>query len=168
MTLRNLFAIWLCLLPILSLEATEEETNIVNIEGFERAEPLLKENPRYPRKKQIMREVGWTTVNYMVDPEGNTYDITIRSSSGDSLFDKAAIKAAEKYRYQPAKVNGSPVDSSAATTITFDLSGSENAVTKDFRSYMKLFLSSYSEDNEKRADYRLNKMKRVPAVSHYQ
>jgi TonB family protein len=168
MTLRHPRTIWLCFLPFFSLQAAEEETNIVDIEGFERAEPILKKNPRYPSKKQIMGEVGWTIVNYMVDPSGNTYDITVRSSSGDSLFDKAAIKAAEKYKYKPASVDGVSVDSSYSTTITFDLSGSENAVTKDFRSYMKLFLSSYSEDNEKRADYRLSKMKRVRAVSHYQ
>tara|TARA_B100001057_G_scaffold270696_1_gene270842 strand:- start:790 stop:1830 length:1041 start_codon:yes stop_codon:yes gene_type:complete len=168
MAWRLLPIILLFFLPIFSLQAAEEETNIVNIEGFEHAKPIVKENPSYPRKKQIMGEVGWTIVNYMVDPAGNTYDITVRSSSGDSSFDKAAIKAAEKYRYQPANVDGSPVDSSAATIITFDLSGSENAVSKDFRSYMKLFLTSYSEDDQKRADSRLRKMKRVPAVSHYQ
>ena len=97
MTLRNLFAIWLCFLPFFSLQATEEETNIVDIEGFERAEPILKENPRCPREKQITGEIGWTIVNYMVDPSGNTYDITVRSSSGERSFDRAAIKAAEKY-----------------------------------------------------------------------
>ena len=168
MTLRNLFAIWLCFLPILSLEATEEETNIVNIEGFERAEPILKENPRYPGGKLKKGEIGWTIVNYMVDPSGNTYDITVRSSSGDKSFDKAAVKSAEKYKYKPASVNGIPVDSSYSTKITFDFSDGEDAVTRGFRSSMKLFLSSYSEDNEKRADSHLNRMRRVRAISHYQ
>ena len=168
MTWRSLPIIVLFFLPTFSLQAAEEKNNIVNIDGFEHAKPIVTENPSYPRKKQKMGEVGWTIVNYMVDPAGNTYDITVRSSSGDKSFDRAAIKAAEKYRYQPATVDGSPVDSSAATRITFDLSGSENAVTKDFRLYMKRFLSSYSEDNKKRADSHLNKMKRVPAVSHYQ
>ena len=168
MTLRHPRSIWLCLLPIFSLQAAEEETNIVDIEGFERAEPILKENPRYPREAYKKGEIGWTIVNYMVDPSGNTYDVTVKSSSGDKSFDKVSIKAAEKYKYKPASVNGIPVDSSYSTKITFDFSDGEDAVTRGFRSSMKLFLSSYSEDNEKRADYRLDKMKRVRAVSHYQ
>ena len=72
----------------------EEETNIVNIEGFERAEPILVKNPRYPEGKRKKGEIGWTIVNYMVDPSGNTYDVTVRSSSGERSFDRAAIKAA--------------------------------------------------------------------------
>ena len=143
MTFRKFSTIWLCFLPILSLEATEEETNIVDIEGFERAEPILKENPRYPRDKQITSEIGWTIVNYMVDPSGNIYDVTVKSSSGDKSFDKVSIKAAEKYKYKPASVNGIPVDSSYSTTITFDFSDGDDAVTSYFRSYMMGFLKSY-------------------------
>ena len=169
MILKNLFAIWLCFLPILSLEATEEETNIVDIEGFERAEPILKENPRYPRDKQITREIGWTIVNYMVDPSGNTYDVTVRSSSGERSLDRAAIKAAEKYRYKPASVNGVPVDSSAATKITFDLRGKkEEGVTKKFGRHLEGFLKSYSEDDQKGSESRLKKMRIGLAHSHYQ
>ena len=91
MTLRNLFAIWLVFLPIFSLQAVEEETNILDIEGFERAEPIPKENPRYPREAFKKGEIGWTIVNYMVDPFGKTYDITVRSSSGERSLDRAAL-----------------------------------------------------------------------------
>ena len=170
MTLRNFFATWLFLLPIFSLQAAEEETNIVNIEGFERAEPILKENPRYPREAYKKGEIGWTIVNYMVDPSGKTYDITVRSSSGERSFDRAAIKAAEKYKYKPASVNGVPVDSSAATKITFDLMGNENeeGVTKKFGRYLEGFLKSYSEDDQKGSESRLKKMRTGLAISHYQ
>ncbi len=168
MTLRNLFAIWLFFLPSLSLEATGEETNIVNLEGFEHAEPILKENPRYPGGKLKKGEIGWTIVNYMVDPSGNTYDVTVKSSSGDKSFDKVSIKAAEKYKYKPASVNGIPVDSSYSTKITFDFSDGEDAVTYNFRSYLMGFLKSYSEDDQEGSESRLKKMRRVRAVSFYQ
>ena len=169
MTLRNLFAIWLFFHPTFSLQAAEEETNIVNIEGFEHAEPILKKNPKYPREKQLKREIGWTIVNYMVDPSGNTYDITVRSSSGERSFDRAAIKAAEKYKYKPASVDGVPVDSSAATKITFDLMGEkEEGVTKKFGHHLEGFLKSYSEDDQKGSESRLKKMRTGLAVSHYQ
>ena len=168
MTLRNLFAIWLCFLPSLSLEATEEETNIVNVEGFERAEPILVKNPRYPEGKRKKGEIGWTIVNYMIDPAGSTYDISVKSSSGDKSFDRVSIKAAEKYRYKPASVDGVPVDSSGSRRITFDFGDGEDAVTRGFRSSMTLFLTSYSEDDRKGSESRLKKMRRVSAVSHYQ
>ena len=169
MTLRNLFAFWLFFHPIFSLQAAEEETNIVNIEGFEHAEPILKENPKYPREKQLKGEIGWTIVNYMVDPSGNTYDITVRSSSGERSFDRAAIKAAEKYKYKPASVDGVPVDSSAATKITFDLmEEKEEGVTKKFGRYLEGFLKSYSEDDQKGSESRLKKMRTGLAHSHYQ
>ena len=132
----------------------EEETNIVNIEGFERAEPILKKNPRYPREKQTTLEIGWTIVNYMVDPSGNTYDVTVRSSSGERSFDRAAIKAAEKYKYKPASVNGVQVDSSYSTKITFDFDGVGDGVTKKFRRHLEGFLKSYSEDDQKGSESR--------------
>ena len=141
----------------------------MDIEGFERAEPILKENPRYPREKLKTLEIGWTIVNYMVDPSGNTYDVTVRSSSGERSLDRAAIKAAEKYKYKPASVDGVPVDSSAATKITFDLSGKkEEGVTKKFGRHLEGFLKSYSEDDQKGSESRLKKMRTGLAHSHYQ
>ena len=143
MILINLFAIWFFFLPFFSLEAAEEETNIVNIEAFEHAAPILKVNPWYPGGKLNKGEIGWTIVKYMVDPSGNTYDVTVKSSSGDKSFDKVSIKGAGKYKYKTASVNGIPVDSSYSTTITFDFSDGDDAVTSYFRSYMMGFLKSY-------------------------
>ena len=58
----------------------------------------------------------------MVDPEGNTYEIEATAYAGDRSFFGAAKRAAERYQYGTAHVDGRPIYSGAATRIPFRLS----------------------------------------------
>ena len=60
-------------------------------------------------------------LNYMVDPEGNTYEIEATTYAGDRSFVDAAKTALLSYNYMTSHFNGEPMHSSAANKITFRL-----------------------------------------------
>ena len=72
--------------------------------------PIKKANPRYPARARARGIEGWVQLHYMVDPSGNTYDIEIVGSNGDQSIERAAIKAARKYKYRPGEYEGEPTD----------------------------------------------------------
>ena len=60
-------------------------------------------------------------LNYMVDPEGNTYEIEATTYAGDRSFVDAAKTAARRYNYMTSHFNGEPMHSSAVNKATFRL-----------------------------------------------
>ena len=80
-------------------------------------------------------------LNYMVDPEGNTYEIEATAYAGDRSFVNAAKRAARRYRYTPAHFNGEPMHSGAATRITFRLSREQVGARPAFVELYKAFFN---------------------------
>ncbi len=62
--------------------------------------------PTYPRMSQRLREEGTTIVLVEIDTEGNVTRASISKSSGFERLDEAALEAARKARFTPAKVGG--------------------------------------------------------------
>ena len=56
----------------------------------------------------------------MVDTKGNTYDIEVVDSNGNRFLELAAVRAAKKHKYKPAKFQGKPIDASSALTCFCD------------------------------------------------
>ena len=75
----------------------------VDVSVYSPPVPTKKVNPKYPARARARGIEGWVQLHYMVDPSGNTYDIEIVDSNGDRSIERAAIKAARKYKYQPAE-----------------------------------------------------------------
>ena len=103
-----------------------EETAAV-IETFKPPEAKSRSAPKYPKSAQHRSQEGWVTLSYMVDTAGKPYDITVVRSSGIEAFEKAAVKAAKRWRYEPAELNGRKIDAGTAVSITFGLSGRTGA-----------------------------------------
>ena len=121
----------------LSQEHADE--HVVAIRRYVPAVPQKKRNPRYPINSLQQGKEGWVVLNYMVDPEGNTYEIEATAYAGDPSFVKAAKRAAKRYQYEPAHFNGEPMHSGAATRITFRLSegqiGARPAFVRRYRAF---------------------------------
>jgi len=99
----------------------EKSTAVVVSKGTD-AVPVEREPPDYPVKALKDRIEGWVVVSMVVNPEGGTEDITILETSIDRYFEKAAIKAVEKWTYEPATRNGVPVTQAKNTArLTFKI-----------------------------------------------
>lgn len=73
-------------------------------------QPLVKIAPRYPDRALMRGIEGDCTVEYTVREDGTVENIRVVESACDSyLFEKAAVAAAARFRYQPRTADGQPV-----------------------------------------------------------
>ena len=76
---------------------------------------------RYPTAAMRARQEGWVVVSFTVDPDGKTSDVKVVESQPRHVFDRAAIDAVERYRFNPAMKSGVAVSSVKQQRIEFKL-----------------------------------------------
>jgi protein TonB len=89
----------------------------------QRVEAKLKRSvkPEFPAEAFDKGLSGLVIVSYTVDVEGKTQDIRVESSDPPEVFDKAAMNAVRRWRYEPATIDGVPAESQMKLTIRFKL-----------------------------------------------
>ncbi|MFZ9129060.1 MAG: energy transducer TonB [Pseudomonadales bacterium] len=99
--------------------------------------PIVKVQPQYPRRALSRGLAGYVIVEFTVTEAGTVRDpIVIENcahipnvrnptecvDSPNSVFDSAAMKAAEKFKYKPKVIDGVPVETAGVQNkITFEL-----------------------------------------------
>ena len=71
---------------------------------------IVKPQPHYPEPALRKGIQGYAIVEFTVSTFGTTKDIRIIASEPGSIFDRAAIRATEKFKYKPKIVNGKAVE----------------------------------------------------------
>lgn len=75
--------------------------------------------PKYPPSALRAGASGTVTLNVQVDPQGKPSEITIVQRSGNRDLDRAALKAANDWRFQPAIHNGKAVAAAVKVPVEF-------------------------------------------------
>jgi len=90
--------------------------------------PTIKELPAliYPKTAQQNNYMGKTAVHVLVSKNGTVLGTEIYQSSGYSVLDSAAMDYCERITFNPATVNGIPVNSKTVFSIKFSLSNQES------------------------------------------
>ncbi len=108
--------------PVLAVAPADPGVDVgidSNLGDFSLAEgdylPLVRVEPMYPRRAQSRGLEGHCDLELTVTPLGTTTDVRAIECSS-SLFERASIQAAQKFRYKPRVVNGTPV---AATGVKY-------------------------------------------------
>ncbi len=72
--------------------------------------PLVRVQPQYPRRAQERGIEGYVIVELTVNEDGTVppESIIIIEAEPKGYFERAATKAAEKFKYKPKVVNGQP------------------------------------------------------------
>ncbi|NVJ97946.1 MAG: energy transducer TonB [Alphaproteobacteria bacterium] len=72
--------------------------------------PLVRVQPQYPRRAQERGIEGYVIVELTVNEDGTVppESIIIIEAEPKGYFERAATKAAEKFKYKPKVVNGKP------------------------------------------------------------
>ena len=91
--------------------------------GGPRVEPKLKRSvkPDFPAEAQAKGISGIVTLGYTVDVEGKTQNVRVESAEPPGVFDKAAMSAVRRWRYEPATVDGVPTEFELRMAIRFTL-----------------------------------------------
>jgi len=71
--------------------------------------PIVRVQPQYPRRAAERGIEGYAIVELTVTAAGTTTDIRVVEAQPEGIFDRAAIRAAEKFKYKPKMVNGKSV-----------------------------------------------------------
>lgn len=76
--------------------------------------------PEYPPRALDKGESGSVTVEFVVDVSGQPRDVRVTASQPEAVFDKAALSAVRRWRYEPVIVDGVPVEIPTRTVIRFE------------------------------------------------
>lgn len=77
--------------------------------------------PRYPATAQRKGIEGWVEMEFTIAANGNVKDIAVRSAQPAGVFEEAATRAIEQWKYRPVTRNGRAVDQRARLRLRFDL-----------------------------------------------
>lgn len=77
---------------------------------------------RYPKLCERLGQEGRVVLKVYVTPAGTAREVQVQASSGFSCLDDAARKAAERWRYEPARQRGQAIGVWFPFVINFSLS----------------------------------------------
>jgi protein TonB len=78
--------------------------------------------PKYPPQAVRQRHEGTVVLLVLVGTDGSAKDVKVDQSSGFRELDQAAIQAAQRWKFNPAKKGGAAVEGYARVPVTFNLS----------------------------------------------
>ncbi len=78
--------------------------------------------PAYPTRARERNVEGWVDLEFTVTKDGATRDPVVRGAEPADTFDRAAIDAVKRWRYEPRVVNGAVVEQRVETRLRFQLS----------------------------------------------
>ncbi|NOH71773.1 TonB family protein [Vibrio pectenicida] len=89
----------------------------------QQAMPIYRVEPRYPAKAEKRKVEGYVLIRFTIDPTGKPVDIQVQKSQPKYMFDREAIYAIKKWKYQPKIVDGKSVSQQGQTVkLEFTLS----------------------------------------------
>lgn len=88
----------------------ETATSLTAAGGGDRDEvPLVRVDPNYPPRARQQGIEGYVDVRFTITAVGTTADVEVYRSKPPNIFDREAIRAVRKWRYNPKMENGAPV-----------------------------------------------------------
>ncbi|MGJ8670176.1 MAG: energy transducer TonB [Oceanococcus sp.] len=84
--------------------------------------PIVKVAPVYPRRAQTRGIEGWVLLSFTVTETGSVIDPLVIDAEPQGVFDNAAKKAVQRFKYKPRVVDGKPqIVTGVEHLITFQL-----------------------------------------------
>lgn len=104
-------------------------------------------------------EEGWTELAFMVDPGGKPFEVTVIRSTGNKTFDEVAADAIEHSTFQPAVLNGKPIESGYEMRYLFFYIGLDSGASSGFARPYRELLTAVATGDKAAADAALKKIK---------
>lgn len=84
--------------------------------------PIVKVAPQYPRRAQERGISGSVLVEFTVTETGSVEDVVVIEAIPPGYFERAATRAALKFKYKPKVINGEPQRTAGVRNlITFEM-----------------------------------------------
>ena len=82
--------------------------------------PLVRVEPQYPPQAQRRGLEGWVHVRFTITTAGSIKNASVVKSS-HGVFERAALQAVSKWKYQPQTKDGKPIEASSETVLRFEM-----------------------------------------------
>lgn len=109
----------------LETAAVSEAGNIGMGGGADRdVVPLVRIEPDYPMNARQRGIEGWVVVEFTISTAGTVRDAEVVASEPGTIFDKAAVQAVRKWKYQPKIKDGKPIERAGVKVrLDFEMEG---------------------------------------------
>ena len=84
------------------------------------ARAIHQPDPEYPRRARIARVEGLVILDVVIRTDGTVGDVTVIQGLGMKCTE-AAIDAVRRWKFEPASVNGQPVEEIRTFEVEFNL-----------------------------------------------
>ncbi|MDX1442214.1 MAG: energy transducer TonB [Gammaproteobacteria bacterium] len=91
-------------------------------------QPVRMEAPEYPRSALRRGEEGYVVIEFTVQTDGSTTDLEVIESEPRNTFDREAMRAVSRWRFEPALRDGRPVQTRLQHTIEFNLNDDQGSL----------------------------------------
>jgi protein TonB len=98
------------------------ESKVIRIRPGGQVEPpklIFQPKPEYPPLARMARIQGVVRLEAIINRDGTVQDLTL--ISGHPLLVKAAFDAVSRWRYEPTRLNGQPVEVVMEFDVNFNL-----------------------------------------------
>ncbi|TXR52138.1 energy transducer TonB [Reinekea thalattae] len=80
--------------------------SFADLGGSQELVPLYRVPPQYPPAAQRQNLEGYVELSFTIDPEGKVRDIKVLNAEPRNVFDRDAIRALRRWKYQAKIVDG--------------------------------------------------------------
>ena len=91
---------------------TKSMGNLTQGGGDRDAVPVVRIDPDYPMQARQRGIEGWVVVEFTISTAGTVKDATVLASEPGNVFDRSALNAVRKWKYNPKVQGGKPVERS--------------------------------------------------------
>ena len=86
--------------------------------------PLVRIEPDYPMNARQRGLEGWVVLEFTISSAGTVKDAAVVASEPGTIFDKAALQAVRKWKYNPKVKDGKPVERTGIKVrLDFEMEG---------------------------------------------
>jgi TonB family protein len=114
--------------PTRAATGAQNSATTANNAGSAAADPASKlkrtrkVDPEYPERALAQKITGSVTLEFTVNNKGEPQDVHVVSAEPAGTFDRAAIAAVRRWRYEPLVIDNVPQEVTTRTTVRFALS----------------------------------------------
>ncbi len=83
--------------------------------------PLVQLRPMYPPQARLRQISGTVTVEFVVGTDGEVRDVVVTASEPEGVFERAATRAVERWRFSPGIKAGEAVPVRVRQRVAFEL-----------------------------------------------
>ena len=94
------------IMPMVDTEAELGKASSLGTGGGDRdVVPLVRVDPQYPPQARQRRIEGWVDIEFTIGPAGTVEDPKIIGAHPPQVFDRSALRAVRRWRYNPKIVD---------------------------------------------------------------